>query len=224
MSKQSDDMVASKGALALMIRIFLVSFFGALRRLIDAELPGQGRELVRRIRAAYPMIVAANPDLVVDRQSAGHLRMCAAVLAAYRVLAAALGDEKAVKLLTAAYGQFMRRPIKLLMRTGLALSRDPLKLMARVWGNPALSAKTYGQSFAFAAEVTPGALRFDTQRCFFFDFFRRQGLPHVTTVLCAADNNWIEELNRRPDVHGEYILRLSTGGSLCRFMAERRQL
>lgn len=85
-------------------------------------------------------MAAENADLVVDRQSAGHLRMCAAVLAAYRVLAPALGDQEAVQIVTAACGQFMRGPIRLMMRIGLGLTRDPLRLMARFWGNPRLAA------------------------------------------------------------------------------------
>lgn len=201
----------------LVTMLFLHSYFRAFPSRAEALVPGRGTEIARKVRRAYPLIIEGNRDLLIDRPAHQNMTMAAVVLASYRALMAELDDEaKVIRALKDTFCKFVKAPLQLGLRTALTLSGDPLKLVAKAFSN-SVCEKVYGATFVFETELTPYQLRLETKRCFFFEFFRAQGLPHLTEVLCAWDSNWVDVVNNgRWGVRAVYHSRYSTGGTVCR--------
>ncbi len=62
------------------------------------------------------------------------------------------------------------------------------------------------------------------ERCLFNEFFRRNGAPEITSVLCAVDHVWVDELSK-PEygVRFERPTTLARGDDACRFQFTKTQ-
>ena len=77
----------------------------------------------------------------------------------------------------------------------------------------------FTSGFEFEREVdNDDAYLLSVRRCFWHDFFGALGLPQLTTVLCAFDQNWFTVIE--PERHGFRFERKTTlgyGATLCPF-------
>ena len=60
-------------------------------------------------------------------------------------------------------------------------------------------------------------------KCLFNDFFRQHGAPELTSIFCALDSMWIDELHQpKYGVRFERPTTLAGGDDACRFQFSRK--
>ncbi len=192
-------------------------FLAHLEPHLTTVIPGREKQCVRSIRGRAKQIVREDEaDLVVDRGSKGMLRMSAAVLAAYESLAPELGHERTILFLQHVFTESIVHtsgPASgLLLRRG-GESLDTVERFMRPL------TRIYGKAMEFEFERN-GDEWFEMRvtKCFFAQFFSRRGLRDVTTVMCAADAFWMDQIDPAlMGVRAERTSLLSLGDPVDRF-------
>ncbi|WP_299347245.1 L-2-amino-thiazoline-4-carboxylic acid hydrolase [uncultured Maritalea sp.] len=138
-------------------------------------------------------IVATDKQHICDRQSQGHLLICAAVHAYYEILLlAGTSKRSAVEKLTFALMQPGSKTTKLIMWLTLKLCRDKRQMIENETRRKTQT--LYGKSFEFEEEVDETSFVSIVTKCAYFSYFKRHGLPHLTAIFCAWDAVWIDPI------------------------------
>lgn len=89
-----------------------------------------------------------------------------------------------------------------------------------------LGEQLFGSGFNYVQAVRETDRSFThIKKCFFNDFFRQHGAPELTSIFCALDLVWIDELHQpKYQVRFERPTTLAKGDDACRFQFSRRQL
>lgn len=195
-------------------------FLDHLAEHVGESWPDEQDELMAEVRDRIPGIIEANEDVFADEAGRDLLGLCATLLAAYRVLEPKLGDEKrTLGLLTHIGTAFGRRSTKLGTRLMMAGRGNKLDT---VQGFFEKTAPVLGESWTVTYERDDDRsfeMRFTS--CGFNDFFRHNGVPALTTVLCAWDRTWMDELSpERDGIRASRPTTLGAGGPACPFRFE----
>ncbi len=163
----------------------------------------------------------SHQDLAIDPPAEVHLLMTSYVLAGYRILQAhGLSPEEAYALLQQAFAGMGRRWIRLFVWLQMRWARDPLETLRqtarrRAWSN-------YGATFHFSETENAEGFTLLVHRCFYHDFFQRNGHPELTAIFCAWDRNWADAIRpERDGVRFERPTTLAEGQDACRFVFQR---
>lgn len=197
-------------------------FLSHLEDHLSAVLASEARakEMVAQIRTRWERIVEEDRDLIVDGPSEGMLTSAACVLAAYETLLSEIGDPaRTIAFVQHVFVESVEHMSSL--STGLLFrsGKDSEKTIERFMSQ--LTAM-YGKGFDFEFERTTedGERVFEMRvtRCFFKEFFERHGLREVTTVLCAADSFWMDQIDPPlMGVRSERTALMSLGDDVDRF-------
>lgn len=199
--------------------ILRVSFFNTLgRRGLF------GADEIAKVKRDFKGIIAGNRSILGDVLSEYHLSWSSAVLAAYRACIDKKMDEAgAIEFTAGAIFENMRadsvseRVMKMLDR-----SRDPFR--AIVAAAKRQEERFFGNTFTFIRETDDdrryGAV---VKKCFYNDFFRRNGAPELMRIACQWDLvSWAKGI--APERHGVRFSRpvtLGLDGKECLFCFER---
>jgi len=183
-------------------------------------------ELEATIRARAAIVLKHNEAPAIDDPSRLWLLLSSIILAAYQELRPLVGDAQAV---LSILRNVMAAPFKERLTTYIAerfgISQDaPEEAFARIAENfKARGEERFGQAYSYVQEVQDEGRSFiNIQKCFFNDFFRSNGMPEVTVIFCAMNNQWAEELEKPQ--YGVRFARpttLARGDDMCRFQFTR---
>lgn len=150
------------------------------------------------------------------------ITIVAFLLSSYRVLVPdILNREAAIEVLRTSLTARLQRNIASYIADRFDIRSDqPGDAFAKIARNfKTRGEERFGRAFVYEQEVREPERSFiNVRRCFFNDYFREQGTPELTPILCELDNIWAEELQKP-----QYRLRfqrpstLATGGEMCRF-------
>lgn len=142
----------------------------------------------------------------------------ALILAGYRQILAATGDEAvAFETVRRAFRRTHAGPATFVVRWWLRLTREPARALAKL-SLAKFSESMYGPTMGFAQEARADGVDLIVTRCAYHGFFADHGEPHLTTIFCGWDRNWMDVVNEsgRP-IRVERPTTISTGGECCRF-------
>ena len=176
----------------------------------------------REIESTAASLKRKNQNLIADTISGQLLSNTTFVLATYRVLTPIVQEgESILAHLQEAMGSLVNENIEgyIFSRFGIT-QEQPEKAFERAcenfkkWGEEQM-----GHSFIYEQEISEKSLCVvNIRKCFFNDFFRKNGSSEITPAYCAADNIWMKELNKP-----KYLMRvertktLATGKDVCDF-------
>lgn len=180
------------------------------------------------VRLDASRIAQENAQLAADSAGARWIALSSLLLATYRSLRSSLGDEKRTLdvLREALTGPFAPQ-ITSYIQIRFGISQDAREeAFRRVSENfRSRGEATFGRSFRYVDDVRDdGRVFVNVERCLFNEFFRRNGAPEVTSVLCAMDSVWADELSKPGyGVRFERPTTLAQGGDACRFQFTKTQ-
>ena len=189
------DRIAELGGGWMMASFSTPRFLSHLKDHLTTVASGREAELIERIETRAQEIFDADAGaLVVDTGSRGMLVMSAAVLAAFEILGEVVGErERTILFLQHVFTESMVHvnslATRLLLRRG-AGGLDGVDAFVRPL------TRIYGRTMEFEFERRGDEwLEMRVTRCFFKEFFDRRGERDVTTVMCAADAFWMDEID-----------------------------
>jgi hypothetical protein len=209
----------------------LDAFFALLEEKLASALPSDAppgmAELRARTEARVGPIAARNADRAEDEVSKRNLLFTSLVLAAYRELSDRLGaGPPAVDLLRETMTELFRPRIHEYIHQRFDVDPErPGEAFERVAANFLARGRSgFGAGFTYEQEVQTERQSFvNVTHCLFLDFFRANGAPELTPVLCAMDAVWADEFDRGPyDISFERPTLMSRGDDKCRFQFTRR--
>ena len=191
----------------MMSKFTTPKFFSHLEDHLFTLAEGREKELVKEIKKRAGEIYEEDKEaLIVDEGSKGMLVMSAAVLAAYEVLVREIGDKnKTILFLQHVFTEVNVHTNSLASRL---LLRRKGKVLDVVESFMEPLTKAYGSTMTFEF-IRDGDDSYDFRvtKCFFKEFFERRGVREVTTIICAADAFWMNEID--PALMGVYVERTS---------------
>jgi hypothetical protein len=194
---------------------------GVSERLTSAELKRwQAAQVSVRLDASR--IAEENAQFAEDPVGAGWIALSSVLLATYRSLRSSLGEEeRALDLLRDALTGPVREQITPYIQARFGISQDCRgEAFQRVSENFRSGGEVrFGRGHRYVDDVRDeGRVFVNIERCLFNEFFRRNGAPEVTSVLCAVDHVWVDELSKpRYGVRFERPTTLAKGDDACRF-------
>ncbi|MEL7311862.1 MAG: L-2-amino-thiazoline-4-carboxylic acid hydrolase [Pseudomonadota bacterium] len=153
-----------------------------------------------------------------DKQTRLHHLMACIVLAAEQILSDEIpSQQERLELVQNAVVEPNARTVRLFTRLMLLASRDRFDRLTR-YAREA-TPRQYGAAFDFQT-IQSDECSFiqSVNRCFYNNYFREAGQPHLTSIFCAFDKVWIEAI--KPETDGVKFIRSSTlaaGADHCRF-------
>lgn len=200
-----------------MVQAFATAIFEAL-----TSRAAIARAEIDDVRADSDQIARENAALGVDAAGRRWLMLCAVLLAAYRRLLPVVGDSAtAVSLLQTAMTTPFRAGIQGFIHARFGISQDApheaFNQIAETFQNR--GEQRFGRAFTFVAVGRDDGHSFtNITSCLFNDFFRANGVPELTSVCCAMDLVWADELTHpRYGVRFERSTTLAAGDDACRF-------
>jgi hypothetical protein len=194
---------------------------GVSERLTSTELERWQADQVS-VRPDASRIAEENAGLAEDPAAARWIQLSSMLLATYRSLRSSLGDGKrALTVLREALTRPFEEQITSYIRARFGISQDaPQEAFHRVSENfKSRGEVSFGRSFRYVDDVRDDRRAFvNIERCLFNEFFRRNGAPEITPILCALDNVWADELGKpRYGIRFERPTTLAKGDDACRF-------
>lgn len=193
---------------------------------VAAAAQGAGRGLSDAVKfqvlAEAGRIAQENAGWIVDAASGRWIPFCALLLAAYRALAAATGDrETALAALTEAARRPFTRQIAAYLETRFGVTQDaPEEAFDRIAAAfKPRGEERFGATFTYVQAVQErDRSHIHITRCLFNDFFAANAAAEVTSVLCALDMIWADEVAQpRYGVRFGRPTTLAAGDDACRF-------
>ena len=180
------------------------------------------RAEVDEVRAEADRMAADNAAFGVDAAARRWLMLCAVLLAAYRRLSPVVGSSAtAVSLLQTSMTTPFRAGIHAFIRDRFGISQDaPHEAFDRIADTfQNRGEQRFGRAFTFVPVVRDDRHSVTKiTKCLFNDFFRANGVPELTSVCCAMDLVWADELaHPRYNVGFERPTTLAAGDDACRF-------
>lgn len=185
------------------------------------------QERVAGILAYAKQIYADNADRITDRQSESHLKFCSTLLATYESFREQEDDSgTAVADLDEILVQPFRDRIEwwLDIRFGVNAQTADKAFETMALNFVDRGAGEFGESFDYVQEAKDETRSLvQIKKCFFNSFFRDNGAPEITPVLCAMDMVWADRINEGPyNTRFERPSLMSMGDDACRFYFYRR--
>ena len=206
------------------------AFFAALgEKLRDRCTDGQRLEL-KTLRVGIEdrvgSIFAQNRHLALDEVSRKNLLFTSMILATYRTVREVVnGSDEAMDLIRETMGGLFQPMIREYMKERFDVEHDkPGEAFSKIAANFVARGEVgLGAGFVYEQELQSERQSFiNVKTCFFLDFFKANGAPEVTDVLCAMDSIWADELNNGTyNVTFQRPALMSSGGDKCRFQFTR---
>ncbi|MGH2584972.1 MAG: L-2-amino-thiazoline-4-carboxylic acid hydrolase [Dehalococcoidia bacterium] len=198
-------------------RVMPKAFLKHLQKHLKDTFPDRATALMAEIRAQIPPILAASDDVFPDEAGRDMLEISATALAAFRVLSPVIGDEeKTIELFRHIASQFGLRSTRLGTRLLMAKPGSKIATIDSTFkGSAPILGKAWEVTFTRDGDQF-FEMRFT--RCGFHDFFARNGVEQLTTLFCAWDRTWLDEIT--PERNGIEATRPTTlgyGGGACPF-------
>lgn len=195
-----------------------LGYLRQLRREAGGALPGRGRSIAKATAREARRTFADREGSLPDKQGRTILAMCSLVLASYRELVSACGDEeRAFQILRNAFRQTYRPMGRLMYAPWVWFSRDPVGALERS-DLTRSGVLLFGSSMSFSQEADESSVSMIVDRCAFHQFFVEQGEPGLTRLICAWDRSWMDVIDgSAKPIRTERRTTISTGGDRCRF-------
>lgn len=209
---------------AYLDRRFPTAFLRSLKTNLPEDVWYDWPSLRAEISSAAEKIFFDNRSSILDPAAQGHILMTSYILAAYRVLMAySLSRDEILNVLTRSFSSYGAFWMKWGMRLGLKFSRNPMAMISTFAERRGISA--YGKSFEIQSEGDQRQFySSNVTKCGYHEFFKKNGVPELTPVMCSWDLIWAAQIE--PRKHGITFDRPSTiaaGGDMCRFRFRRSQ-
>jgi len=180
------------------------------------------RDLEERIRESAAKLRAENHVDPADKAGIDHRRITCLVLAAHRELS---GNSTELGALHSALEKAITEPggwiIRGFTRAMLYFSKNPMTTLVRYTRKNV--PPRYGPTFSFNEEGNDArSFTLRVTKCYYNEFFTRNGAPELTKLFCGWDKHWIEP--NSPKVHGVQFERpttLAAGDDSCAFTFNR---
>jgi hypothetical protein len=194
---------------------------GVSERLTSAELE-RWQAAQGSVQLDASRIAEENAQLAEDLAAVRWIGLSSVLLATYRFLRSSLGNEKRIlTILREALVAPLQEQITSYIEARFGICEEaPQEAFRRVSQNfKSRGEVSFGRSFRYLDDVRDDRRTFvNIERCLFEKFFRHNGAPEVTPILCALDNVWADELNKpRYGVRFERPTTLAKGDDVCRF-------
>lgn len=187
----------------------------------QACTPDDWRRIADAAALRVDELVRVHGDMAADRPAEQWLHTCSTVLAAYQVLMPFVAGSRLVALFLEAMASPFRQRTASYLESRFGIRDDaPQEAFARISENfQARGEQRFGRAFRYSADVRDESRNFvNIERCFFNDFFRRNEARELTSIFCALDKVWAEELAKpRYGVQFERPTTLASGDDACRF-------
>lgn len=205
-------------------RSFPRAFLKSLRKSIPRKIDAHWGSIDRDIQKAAEEIFSSNQTAIVDSAAQGHVLMTSYILASYRTLLShSLTETEAMEVISSAFSSYGEFWMKWGMKLALFFSKDPMRMIKRFAESRGKA--TYGASFQIENEGDGNSTYTSSvKRCGYYDFFKRNGCPELTGIMCRWDLNWANQISK--DKHGIIFERpttIATGDEACRFSFKRSQ-
>jgi hypothetical protein len=185
------------------------------------------QELEASVRARAVILLEQNGARAIDAPSRQWILLSCIILAAYQELQPLVGDAQVVlSILRNAMAAPFKERLTGYIADRFGISQDaPEEAFNRIAENfKARGEERFGKAYTYVQEVQDEGRSFiNIQKCFFDDFFRANGVPEVTSIFCAMDNLWAEELEKpQYGVRFERPTTLARGDDMCRFQFTKK--
>lgn len=190
-----------------------------IERAFFDRLPARFAQPARQRLAALD---AELGHLVGNAMDAANVRFTALAVAAFEVLAPALGDEGAVAIVDDCLNGPLREQIIDGTAAMLDHALDPFT--ALVAASKERERSYFGPSFTFRRPVDDRhTYVLDVRRCLFHETLAAAGRRELQPVLCRFDLNWADAID--PDRHHLRFVRPVTfaSGRVCRMVFTRQE-
>jgi hypothetical protein len=181
------------------------------------------------VRADASRIAEESSHLAEDPAAVRWIGFSSILLATYRSLHSLLGDEGRIfTMLREALTCPLREQIVPYIEARFGILQDaPEEGFQRVSENfRSRGEVSFGRGFRYVDDVRDGRRAFvNIDRCLFNEFFRQNGAPEITPILCALDDVWADELCKpKYGVHFERPTTLARGDDACRFQFTKTEV
>ncbi len=202
--------------------VLVQSFCVAIAREIGVEPQDYIDDKKSRIFADADALVQSNGDLVIDDASQRYLTISSLILSAFNAFEDDLPSyTKRVEILRGTTSELFERGIRDYIKVRFDVDYDkPREAFDKVTKNFMSRGEQYlGEAFDYSeVKKDEQETTYVVSRCFFLNFFTRNGAPGVTKVMCALDTIWAREFNEGDyDIEFDRPTLMSDGDDKCRF-------
>ena len=219
--------MSERATKASISRALVTNLLAAVRPQVT-DLHGRSwEEIETAVRDRMIELTEQNKARMIDAPSQQWLLLASMVLAAYRELLPLVGDEQTgLSILCNAMATPFKERLTGYIADRFGISQEaPDGEFNRITENfKARGEERFGKAYTYVQEVQDEGRSFiNIQKCFFDDFFRANGMPEVTSIFCAMDNLWAEELEKpKYGVRFERPTTLARGDDMCRFQFTKK--
>ena len=219
--------MSERATKASISRALVTNLLAAVRPQVT-DLHGRSwEEIETAVRDRMIELTEQDEARVIDAPSRQWLLLASMVLAAYRELLPLVGDEQTgLSILCNAMATPFNERLTDYITDRFGISQDaPEEAFNRIAENfKARGEERFGKAYTYVQEVQDEGRSFiNIQKCFFDDFFRANEIPEVTSIFCAMDNLWAEELEKpQYGVRFERPTTLARGDDMCRFQFTKK--
>ena len=219
--------MSERATKASISRALVTNLLAAVRPQVT-DLHGRSwEEIETAVRDRMIELTEQNKARMIDAPSRQWLLLASMVLAAYRELLPLVGDEQTgLSILCNAMATPFNERLTDYITDRFGISQDaPEEAFNRIAENfKARGEERFGKAYTYVQEVQDEGRSFiNIQKCFFDDFFRANEIPEVTSIFCAMDNLWAEELEKpQYGVRFERPTTLARGDDMCRFQFTKK--
>jgi len=148
------------------------------------------------------------------------------ILIVYRLLKIFFGQDRSVAIVHSRLERRFKNDMPSYIAHRFGITPDaPQSAFDRIAENYVpLGQKLFGSGFSYVPAVHDNDRSFThINKCLFNDFFRQHGAPELTSIFCALDSIWIDELHQpKYGVRFERPTTLAGGDDACRFQFSRK--
>ena len=219
--------MSERATKASISRALVTNLLAAVRPQVT-DLHGRSwEEIETAVRDRMIELTEQNKARMIDAPSQQWLLLASMVLAAYRELLPLVGDEQTgLSILCNAMATPFKERLTGYIADRFGISQEaPDGAFNRITENfKARGEERFGKAYTYVQEVQDEGRSFiNIQKCFFDDFFRANEIPEVTSIFCAMDNLWAEELEKpQYGVRFERPTTLARGDDMCRFQFTKK--
>ena len=180
-----------------------------------------GSDFVNEISDRAAEVFDSNRELITDQPSQFHLMLTSYLLSAVQILEVRTTADQAQEIARKAFIDNGRVLVSLFIRGGMLLSKDKFGYILKNTGEEVV--KAYGDGFDI--EVDTDNATFTTTRvkkCGFHEFFKKNGRPELTSLMCDWDNNWSDTLKTNRHVEFSRPTTIAGGDQSCDFQFKKK--
>jgi len=194
------------------------------QRAIHDNLAAALEHAIKMHALAY---VEKNQHLVTDEPSKAHLALCSLVISSYKVLTQKydMKHEDAIQILGTCVSQNVQEWLKAVICLPLYVKTNPIPALRGIFET---EARMRGDGFDWELHedaMFKSFMNANVKKCFFNDFFRKNGASYLTGLFCAAEQRMFAQYNQptKYNIRFELKATLAAGNPHCSFQFKKME-